>query len=77
METRTGNIAVMPATSRLGLERGAAMTREQFEREKKYQAALAVAKAMLKNGIINDEDYRKIEEVICTKFCPFLGTFRG
>lgn len=53
------------------------MKPEQFEQEKKYQAALAVAKAMLNKGIIDDEDYEKIEEVLCTKFCPFIGSFRG
>ena len=53
------------------------MTREQFDREKKYQAALAVARAMLKNGIITEDDYTKTEEVLRDKFCPFIGAFQG
>jgi len=52
------------------------MTPEQFEREKKYQAALAVARAMLKNGIITEDDFEKTEEVLYIKFCPFIGAFQ-
>ena len=52
------------------------MTPEQFEREKKYQAALAVARALLKNGIITEDDYTKTEEVLRIKFCPFIGAFQ-
>ena len=49
------------------------MTPEQFDREKKYQAALAVARAMLKSGIITEGDYAKIGEVMQEKFCPLIG----
>ena len=42
METKRGNIVLMPVISRRGSGKEAAMTKEQFEREKKYQAALAV-----------------------------------
>ena len=52
------------------------MTIEQFDREKKYQAALAVARALLKNGIITEDDYAKTEEVLRAKFCPFIGSFQ-
>jgi uncharacterized membrane protein len=52
------------------------MTREQFDREKKYQAALAVARAMLRSGIITEDDYAKTEEVLRIKFCPFIGSFQ-
>lgn len=53
------------------------MTAEQFTREKKYQAALAVARAMLKQGVITEDDYAKTEEVLRIKFCPFIGSFQG
>ena len=52
------------------------MTPEQFEREKKYQAALAVARAMLKNGVITEVDYAKTEAVLRKKFQPFIGAFQ-
>jgi len=51
------------------------MTQEQFDREKKYQAALAVARTLLKRGIITEDDYAKTEEVLRVKFCPFIGSF--
>ena len=52
------------------------MTPEQFDREKKYLAALAVARAMLKKGIINEDDYAKTEKVLRVKFCPLMGAFK-
>ena len=48
------------------------MTKEQFDREKKYQAALAVAREMLQKGIIN-EDFLRIEARLAAKFRPVLG----
>ncbi len=53
-----------------------ALTPEQFDREKKYQAALAVARAMLRQGIISDDDYTKTEAILRRKFCPFIGVFK-
>ncbi len=51
------------------------MTPEQFDREKKYQAALAVARSMLRQGIINDDDFTKTELILREKFCPFMGAY--
>lgn len=51
------------------------MTREQFEREKKYQAALAVARSMLAQEVINEEDFLEIERRLKDKFKPVLGGF--
>ena len=44
------------------------MTKEQFDREKKYQAALAVAREMLQKGIINEADFLRIEARLAAKF---------
>ena len=49
------------------------MTKEQFDREKKYQAALAVAREMLQKGIINEADFLRIEARLAAKFRPVLG----
>lgn len=38
------------------------MTAEQFEREKKYQAAVAVARSMLERGVIDEQDFLRVEE---------------
>ena len=75
MEIRAGNIVPMPAISQSGSGKEAAMTEEQFEREKKYQAALAVARSMLRQGVINEADLRRIEARLKEKFKPVLGGF--
>lgn len=49
------------------------MNREQFEREKKYQAAMAVARSMLARGVIDEEDFLRIEERLKERFKPVLG----
>ena len=51
------------------------MTKEQFDREKKYQAALAVARNMLAKEIIDEEDFLRIEARLREKFRPILGGF--
>lgn len=51
------------------------MTREQFEREKKYQAALAVDRSMLRENVIDREDFLRIEVRLREKFRPVLGGF--
>lgn len=73
METKSGNIVPMPAISRRVSGKEAAMTKEQFDREKKYQAALAVAREMLQKGIINEADFLRIEARLAAKFRPVLG----
>lgn len=65
----------MAVILRRGLERGTAMTKEQFEREKKYQAALAVARSMLRQGVIDGADLVRIEAMLKEKFKPVLGGF--
>ena len=73
METKSGNIVPMPAISQRVSGKEAAMTKEQFDREKKYQAALAVAREMLQKGIINEADFLRIEARLAAKFRPVLG----
>ena len=51
------------------------MTEEQFEREKNYQAGLAVARAMLRQEVIDEADMRHIEARLKEKFKPVLGGF--
>lgn len=76
MGIRGGNTAPMDATLRRGSGKGAArMTAEQFEREKKYQAAVAVARLMLKKGVIDERDFLRIEGKMREKFRPVLGGF--
>lgn len=49
------------------------MTQEQFEGEKNYRVALAIAKAMLSNGLINEREYKRIDKMLIIKYKPILG----
>jgi len=51
------------------------VTTEQFDREKAYQAAMSIARAMLKQGVIEADDFNKIERFFRLKFCPPIGLF--
>jgi hypothetical protein len=63
----------MPAIPLTVSERGRTVTTEQFEREKNYGASMAVARAMLSKGLINDRDYRKIDTIFKKKYRPVIG----
>ena len=75
MATNHGNIAPMPATSRPGSANGTAMTAEQFDREKRYQAALSIARDMLRRGVLNEADFLRVEAKLAEKFRPTFGGF--
>jgi len=53
------------------------MKNEQFEREMTYQTALAIARIMLSQGVIEDGDFDKMEAAFCMKFCPLIGALYG
>ena len=74
METRTENTAPMSATSQTASEVVMAMNEDQFEREKLYQATMNMFRSMLKNGLINEEQYAIIDTKMLQKYQPLLGT---
>ena len=49
------------------------MTKEQFDREKHYGAAMAVARSMLSKGIITQDEYIKIDAMFTEKYRPLIG----
>jgi hypothetical protein len=51
-----------------------AMNEDQFEREKLYQASMNMFQAMLKNGLITEEQYAIIDTKMREKYRPLLGT---
>lgn len=75
METKKESTVPAPATLRRASENHAPITKEQFEREKRYQAALAVARSMHAHGVVDEEDFRKIEARLTAKFQPVFGGF--
>lgn len=49
------------------------MTGEQFDRERRYCAAMAVVREMLDAGILSPKEYRHIETILAAKYLPMLG----
>ena len=78
MPVNIGNIAATRAISRIGSGKGSLMTNAQFERERRYRVAISVAVGMLKQGLISDDEYRIINEMMIEKYRPvFGGLVRG
>lgn len=48
------------------------MTHEQFEREINYRVSIIVTQAMLKQGVIDERDYREIDTILSEKYHPIL-----
>jgi len=49
------------------------MTRDLFERELDYGAAMSIAKSLLRAGLITDKEYRKIDTIFTQKYRPVIG----
>ena len=49
------------------------MNRDDFRRERLYQASISVARTMLQRGLITDDEYRQIDTMILDKYRPLLG----
>lgn len=63
----------MPAMFKPGFKVVTAMTEEQFDREKRYQASMSMFRTMLKNGLITEEQYAIIDTKMLGKYRPLLG----
>jgi hypothetical protein len=63
----------MPATFRLALE-VCAMTPKQARQELDYHAALYVARSMLENALITQEEYCQIDTIFRTEYLPVFGS---
>lgn len=50
------------------------MSREQFKAERLYLVSRSVAKSMLREGIISEEEYEEIDIILLEKYRPVLGT---
>jgi hypothetical protein len=72
-ETGEGSIAAMNATSRTGSKAVAAMSKEEFRNEKLYQTTMHLARKMLEEGIISEEEYRQIDTIFLEKYKPVFG----
>lgn len=50
------------------------MSKEAFKNEKLYQTTMSIAKKMLADGIISEEEYAQIDTIFLEKYRPTLGT---
>lgn len=63
----------MPVISLIDSEVGR-MSEAEFHAEKMYLLCLGTAKAMLKKGIISEEEFTKIDTMLLEKYKPTLST---
>ncbi len=49
------------------------MPKEEFRNEKLYQTTMRLARRMLEDGIISEEEYRQIDTIFLEKYRPFFG----
>ena len=68
------NTAATPATSPTVSRLVAAMRKEEFRNEKLYQTTMSIARKMLQEGIISEEEYRRIDTIFLEKYKPVFGT---
>ena len=75
-ETFTAGLAVstvhINATSQKGL--GTMMTQRMLRLEAHYQIIMIVLRSMLRQGIINEREYREAEDMMVKKYRPASGT---
>lgn len=50
------------------------MSDEQFRNEKLYQTTMSVARRMLSQGLISEEEYCQIDTIFLEKYHPVFGT---
>ena len=50
------------------------MSKEEFRNEKLYQTTMHLARKMLDEGIISEEEYRQIDTFFLVKYKPVFGT---
>ena len=48
------------------------MKKEQFHKEMLYHASLSPFKAMLKNGVISEDDYWVIDTILRKQYSPIF-----
>lgn len=64
----------MNATSLTASKVVTAMSKEEFRNEKLYQTTMHLARKMLEEGIISEEEYRQIDTIFLEKYKPVFGT---
>ena len=50
------------------------VSKDDFRNEKLYQATMGMARKMLSEGLISEEEYRQIDTIFLAKYQPVFGT---
>lgn len=50
------------------------MSKEEFRNEKLYQTTMHLARKMLEEGVVSEEEYRRIDTIFLEKYKPVFGT---
>mgnify|MGYP005806411639 FL=1 len=50
------------------------MSKEEFRNEKLYQATMHLARKMLEDGVISEDEYCQIDTIFLEKYHPVFGT---
>lgn len=50
------------------------MSKEEFKNEKLYQTTMHLARKMLTERLISEDEYRQIDTIFLEKYRPTLGT---
>lgn len=66
------SIVHISVTSKKGLEE--MMTRRMLRLEASYQIIMIVLRSMMRQGIINEREYREAEDMMVKKYRPASGT---
>lgn len=74
MGTSVGNTAVMNVISLTDTKAVQAMSKEEFRNEKLYQATMHLARKMLEDGVISEDEYCQIDTIFLEKYHPVFGT---
>lgn len=64
----------MPAISPTVFKVVTAMSKEELRNEKLYQTTMHIAQKMLRDGIISEKEYRRVDKMFIEKYHPILGT---
>ena len=51
------------------------LSSEQFERESSYRVALHVMKALVRKGLLNENEFRKANKLLIEKYKPVWGHY--
>lgn len=49
------------------------LSAQQFEADRDYGATMSIAKSLLKEGLINEQEYKKIKGYFIKKYAPVMN----